>query len=93
MLSQALDTHYRLEKPKDRDWLHILLSFLKSYVHDLGEALLMHEEDKASYVNDLVAAMKTSADDLDSGGSVLSLPQCIDLIEHLQTWTIPIIQC
>lgn len=72
MLSQALDTHSRLEKPKDREWLLTLLSFIKAYVQDLGEALLMHEEDKMTYVSGLVGEIKKSADALDSGASELA---------------------
>lgn len=67
MLSRALDVHTALGKPKDREWMHILLSFLKAYVEGLGGELLMREEDKTTYVTELVKALKTSASELDTG--------------------------
>lgn len=67
MLSNAIDTHARIQKPKDREWIHILLSFLKTYVDELGSELLMHEEDKTAYVSQLVDEMHTAADELESG--------------------------
>ncbi|KAJ6547447.1 trafficking protein particle complex subunit 10 [Mycena capillaripes] len=66
MLSLALDTHAELDKTKDREWIHILLSFLKTYVDTVGLDLLMHEEDSAEYISRLVQAMKESATTLES---------------------------
>ncbi|KAJ6630673.1 trafficking protein particle complex subunit 10 [Mycena sp. CBHHK59/15] len=66
MLSLALDTHESLDKAKDREWIHILLSFLKTYVDTVGLDLLMHEEDSTEYISRLVEAMKDSAAALDS---------------------------
>lgn len=74
MLSQAIDAHAALQQPKDREWIHILLSFLKTYVDDLGNELLMHEEDKIAYVSSLVLEMRRAADELDAGKPLLSLP-------------------
>ncbi|KAJ7905373.1 trafficking protein particle complex subunit 10 [Mycena olivaceomarginata] len=61
MLSLALDTHAELDKTKDREWIHILLSFLKTYVETVGLDLLMHEEDSVEYISRLVQAMRDSA--------------------------------
>ncbi|KII88634.1 hypothetical protein PLICRDRAFT_110377 [Plicaturopsis crispa FD-325 SS-3] len=66
MLSRAIDTHEVLEKSKDRDWIHIMLSFLKTYVEDLGNEMLIPEDDKKTYVSRLVGAMHTAASELDS---------------------------
>ncbi|KAJ7740726.1 trafficking protein particle complex subunit 10 [Mycena maculata] len=66
MLSLALDTYAELDKSKDREWIHILLSFLKTYVETVGLDLLMHEEDSAEYISRLVQAMKDSATALES---------------------------
>lgn len=60
MLSHAVDTHAQLKKPKDREWIHILLSYLKTYVEELGNELLMHEDDKAAYVGRLIDEMRGS---------------------------------
>lgn len=71
MLSLALDTHAELDKSKDREWIHILLSFLKTYVDTLGLDLLMHEEDSAEYISRLVQALRDSATALESGWRTL----------------------
>lgn len=67
MLSQAIDTHAQLNNPKDREWIHVLLSYLKTYVDELGNELLMHEDDKAAYVGKLIAEMQDAAKGLESG--------------------------
>jgi hypothetical protein len=67
MLSHALDTHMYLDKPKDSEWIHILLAYLKTYVESAGMELLIHEEDKVAYIYQLVDSLKVSADQLDSG--------------------------
>lgn len=67
MLSRALDTHSDMKKPKDTEWIHILLSFLKTYIENLGSELLMHEEDKTAYVTKLVNDMDRAASELEGG--------------------------
>ena len=69
MLSQAIDTHAQLNNPKDREWIHIILSYLKTYVEELGNELLLHEDDKVAYVGKLIAEMRDAAEDLESGES------------------------
>ncbi|KAF8212360.1 trafficking protein particle complex subunit 10 [Mycena galopus ATCC 62051] len=73
MLSLALDTHAELDKTKDREWIHILLSFLKTYVDTVGLELLMHEEDRVEYISRLVLAMRETATTLDSGWEIDSV--------------------
>lgn len=68
MLSRALDTHAKLDKSKDREWIHILLSYLKTYIDVLGMETSMHERDKDAHISQLVEAMRVSAGELDSGG-------------------------
>ena len=67
MLNRALDIHAAAEKPRDREWIHVLLHFLRAYVEDMGRQLLMSEEDGAAYVQGLVTALKSAAEELDSG--------------------------
>lgn len=67
MLSRALDTHAKLNKEQDMEWIHILLAFLKACVEHQESEMLMHESDKLEYVSNLVKAMKSSASRLDSG--------------------------
>lgn len=71
MLSLALDTHAELDKTKDREWIHILLSFLKTYVETVGLDLLMHEEDSVEYISRLVQAMRDSATMLEAGSKIV----------------------
>lgn len=67
MYSRALDTHATLNKKKDRDWITTTLSFIKTYVNDLGSEALMNAPQKESRLIDLVSAMKQAAETLDSG--------------------------
>ncbi|KAH7923870.1 hypothetical protein BV22DRAFT_1113164 [Leucogyrophana mollusca] len=66
MLSRAIDTHAGLDKPHDREWIHILLAFLKTYVNDTSQELLMPKVDMRQYVTQLVSALTTAASQLDS---------------------------
>ncbi|OBZ75937.1 Trafficking protein particle complex subunit 10 [Grifola frondosa] len=66
MLTRALHVHSSAEKPRDRDWIHVLLHFLKAYVEDMGKELLIEEEDYESYISGLVSALKDAAHELDS---------------------------
>jgi hypothetical protein len=67
MLSQALDVHADLAKPNDRQWIHNVLSFLKTFVDAQGHKLLMHEVEKQEYVSKIVTALKLATHDLESG--------------------------
>lgn len=69
MLTRALDLHDSVEKPHDRDWLSILLDYLKAYVHDLGKALLITKEDHIAYTSSLVHALRQAASTLETGSS------------------------
>ena len=80
MLSRAIDTHAELQRPKDREWIHILISFLKAYVEELGKELLMLEDDKKVYVSRLVDELHTAASELDAGK--LLLCSCLFAVFH-----------
>ena len=67
MLTRALDLHDSVERPHDRDWLSILLDYLKAYVHDLGKALLITKEDHTSYTASMVHALREAAASLETG--------------------------
>lgn len=66
MLSFALDTHKVLEKPRDSEWLHILISFLSAYTSH-GKELLLSEDDGRAYIDGLVSMMRIAANDLQQG--------------------------
>ena len=67
MLSRALDTHSLLEKAQDVEWIHIVLSFLKTYVEHRNSEILLHGTDKIGYVANLIDSLKTSAERLEAG--------------------------
>ena len=67
MLSRAIDTHAASKKPRDREWIHILLAFLKTYVNDRSTELVMSDEDINEYIAGLVSALREAAEKLDSG--------------------------
>lgn len=64
---QAVDIHSKLEKPRDREWIHVILDFLKAYVADLSQEFLMEDEDKIEYISGLTDMLREAANDLDSG--------------------------
>ncbi|CDO72874.1 hypothetical protein BN946_scf185002.g59 [Trametes cinnabarina] len=66
MLNRALDIHAAAERPRDQEWIHILLHFLRAYVDDMGKDLLMSEEDGEAYISQLIRALKDAANELDS---------------------------
>ena len=67
MLFQALGIHNTAEKPKDREWVFILLNFLKAYVQDFGKELLMSEQDHVTYVTELIHDLREATRDAESG--------------------------
>ena len=67
MLSQALDIHNTVGKARDRDWVYILLDFLKAYIQDFGKELLLTEPDHITYVTNLVQALSAAAKDAPAG--------------------------
>ena len=73
MLTRALDLHESVEKPHDKDWLPILLEYLRAYVHDLGKALLITKDDHVVYTSSLVDALRQAAHSLEAGSFVYFL--------------------
>ncbi|KAJ4488048.1 trafficking protein particle complex subunit 10 [Lentinula aciculospora] len=66
MLSKALDTHETAGKPKDREWIHVLLAFFKTYVESGGSELLLPDKSKVAYISQLMKTLETAVSDLDS---------------------------
>ncbi|KAF9452305.1 hypothetical protein P691DRAFT_805187 [Macrolepiota fuliginosa MF-IS2] len=66
MLARALDTHAEMEQPKDNEWLHNLLSYLRSFIEHQGSELLIHEDDKIEYISKLVSSLTEAAHNLES---------------------------
>ncbi|TFK86916.1 hypothetical protein K466DRAFT_586827 [Polyporus arcularius HHB13444] len=83
MLNRALNIHEAAAKPKDREWIHVLLHFLRAYVEDMGRQLLMSEEDSAAYVQGLATQLKEAAQELDSETPFPDHPAfSVTLMEH-----------
>lgn len=70
MRMQALSIHTSTEQPKDADWAHIVLDFLKAYVVDMGAELLMDVDDQKAYVTGLIETLRHAASELQAGRSV-----------------------
>jgi trafficking protein particle complex subunit 10 len=64
MLSRAINTHAGLGSPQDREWIHILLSYLRTYTNDMDKEVLS-EDDK--YVTQLISALRVASMSLESG--------------------------
>ncbi|KAF7793103.1 hypothetical protein EIP86_004211 [Pleurotus ostreatoroseus] len=73
MLTQALDLHAQSGKPRDRDWILILLEFLKAYVQDMGKSLLTAKEDHVAYASSLVDVLRDAAQ---------ALPNDLNHLDH-----------
>lgn len=67
MFSRALDTHKTLQKPRDSEWIHRILAFLKAYIDNAGAETLLSCGDIPSYVGDLVKEMRDAASELENG--------------------------
>lgn len=67
MFSRAMDVHAMSEKEQDREWVHLLLSYLKSFVEDRGDYLLLHDDEKTAYISQLVAAVTDAVGRLEEG--------------------------
>ncbi|KAF8968386.1 trafficking protein particle complex subunit 10 [Flammula alnicola] len=65
MLSRALDTYSKLDMAQDVEWIHIVLSFLKTYVEHNSE-MLMYRADKVDYVTNLVKSLRISVERLET---------------------------
>jgi hypothetical protein len=66
VLSRALDIHAELENPQDREWIHILLAYLRTCTNDTSKELTS-EVDEEKSVTQLIRALHTAAASLDSG--------------------------
>ncbi|TFK27359.1 hypothetical protein FA15DRAFT_666419 [Coprinopsis marcescibilis] len=66
MFSRALDTHKKLEKPRDSEWIHLILSFLKAFVENSGAEALISSSNSNGYVSDFVHEVKEVAAGLDN---------------------------
>ncbi|KAG0705896.1 trafficking protein particle complex subunit 10 [Suillus ampliporus] len=65
VLSRAINIHAELEKPQDREWIHILLAFLRACTNDVNKEIVS-EEDGEKGVTMLIRALHTAATSLDS---------------------------
>jgi len=78
MLSQALDAHTAAEKIRDREWINILLSYLKTCVVGSDALLLLHNEDREAYLVQLIDGLKMTSEALETGES-----HCRDFVRQI----------
>lgn len=67
MLTRALKLHSTADKEKDRDWLHLVLEFLRACVEDLGKELIIDDVNREEYFEKLLASLKDAAGQLQAG--------------------------
>ncbi|KAG1754504.1 trafficking protein particle complex subunit 10 [Suillus lakei] len=65
VLSRAIDIHAELGKPQDREWIHILLAYLRTCTNDMSKELASEGVWETS-VTQLIRALHTAATSLDS---------------------------
>lgn len=65
VLSRALDIHAELENPPDREWIHILLAYLRTCTNDMSKELTPEVGGEKSVIQ-LIRALHTAVATLDS---------------------------
>lgn len=65
MLSRALETYSKLDRAQDVEWIHIVLSFLKTYVEHNFE--MLDGAIRVDYVTSLVSSLRAAVERLDTG--------------------------
>lgn len=65
MLLQGIETHSKMDKEKNSEWLHMALNFLKAYVTELHPDFLVSLAE--DYVEQLVQTAIKTANALNSG--------------------------
>ncbi len=66
MLSRALDTYGQLDRAQDVEWIHMVLSFLKTHVEHNCE-VLVGGVDKVACVATLINSLRVSVERLENG--------------------------
>ncbi|KJA20255.1 hypothetical protein HYPSUDRAFT_142413 [Hypholoma sublateritium FD-334 SS-4] len=65
MLSRALDTYNKLDRTQDVEWIHMVLSFLKTHVEHNCE-MLVGGVDKVTCVTTLISSLRESVERLEN---------------------------
>jgi hypothetical protein len=69
MLSQALNVYAFADTDRNKQWINIVLSYLKVCESGPNDELLTHQEDSATYVTNLVDSLKAAVDQLSERSS------------------------
>jgi len=85
MLSRALDMHDKMKQPKDKQWMHNVLSYLRNFVGCQGCDMLVHDIDKTDHISRLVSCLVDAAHNLESGRSVELLASCGSIYCFVET--------
>lgn len=66
-LLRALNIHSELRQTKDTEWIHIVLSFLKTVVECPEVESLINGNDCVEYISSLLQSLKTVSSTLETG--------------------------
>jgi len=64
MLSQAINVYAVAGTARDKQWVNIVLTYLKLFSSGFNGESLTHREDNTSYVTNLVDSLKAVVDEL-----------------------------
>jgi hypothetical protein len=64
MLSQAIDVYSLVSTARDKQWVNIVLAYLKLYSGGSNHELLTHQTDSTAYITNVVDSLKTVVDTL-----------------------------
>ena len=67
MLFQSIETHARMGKDRDRQWIHTALNFVKAYVEKVALDLLYEIKDMELYVEQLIESAIKVSNSVDGG--------------------------
>lgn len=69
MQTRRLDTHSRLGKPHNREWVETVFAFLTGFVEENmhGDMELLETNDMRAYVASLLEEVRQNASELDGG--------------------------
>jgi hypothetical protein len=63
---RAMKIHSQMSIPRDREWIHVLLDFLKAYIVDMSQEFVVQNNEK-TYMSDIIDSLRIAASELQSG--------------------------
>ena len=72
MLFQNIETHSRMQKDHDRQWIHTALAFVKSFVDGDGVDILSGLQNRDQYITRLMEAVIEASTRVEGGPFVFN---------------------